>query len=64
MEKLDLYLNQSQYEKLCILAKERNMEVEEFANEQFYTLLLNLWLKHQAEEARRILDDPNTDWEE
>jgi hypothetical protein len=65
MEKLNLYLNDSQYEKLCILAKEENYETEEeYANEIFYTLLLTKWLKHQSKEAERILNDPTTGWEE
>lgn len=64
MEKLNLYLNDSQYEKLCILAEEENYEPEEYANEKFYTLLLTKWLKHQSEEAEKILNDPSVDWEE
>ena len=65
MEKLNLYLNDSQYEKLCILAKEENYETaEEYANEIFYTLLLTKWLKHQSIEAEKILNDPTTEWEE
>ena len=65
MEKLNLYLNDSQYEKLCILAKEENYETEEeYANEIFYTLLLTKWLKHQSIKAEKILNDPTTEWEE
>lgn len=64
MEKLNLYLNDSQYEKLCILADERGEEPEEYANERFYDLLLAQWLKRQNEEIEKILNDPNTDWEE
>lgn len=64
MEKLNLYLNDSQYEKLCVLAKEENYEPEEYANEKFYTLLLANWCKHINEEVDKILNDPNTDWEE
>lgn len=64
MEKLNLYLNDSQYEKLCILAEEEGYEAEEYANEKFYNLLLAKWLKHQSEEIDRIIADPNTDWEE
>lgn len=64
MEKLNLYLNDSQYEKLCILAEERGEEPEEYANESYYDLLLAQWLKRQSNEAERILNDPNTDWEE
>ena len=64
MEKLNLYLNDSQYEKLCVLAEEENYEPEEYANEIFYTLLLKKWCKHIYEEADKILNDPNTDWEE
>ena len=62
MKKLDLYLNESQYEKLCILAEEENCEPEEYANETFYTLLLTKWLKHQSEEIDKLLNDPNVDW--
>lgn len=64
MEKLNLYLNDSQYEKLCILAEENNCEPEEYSNESYYDLLLAQWLKRQSKEAERILNDPNTDWEE
>lgn len=62
MEKLNLYLNDSQYEKLCILAEEENYEPEEYANEKFYTLLLAKWLKHQSEEIDKLMNDPNVDW--
>ena len=62
MEKLNLYLNDSQYEKLCILAKEENYEPEEYANEKFYNLLLAKWLKHQSNEIDILLNDPNVDW--
>ena len=64
MEKLNLYLNDDQYEKLSILAEESNMEVEEYANEIFYDNILKKWLKRQSKEAERILNNPNTDWEE
>ena len=65
MEKLNLYLNDSQYEKLCILAKEENYETEEeYENEKFYTLLLKEWLKHQSEEVDKLLNDPNVNWED
>lgn len=64
MEKLNLYLNDSQYEKLCILAEERGEEPEEYANERFYTLLLSKWLKHTSDEIEEIFNNPNTDWEE
>ena len=65
MEKLNLYLNDSQYEKLLILSQEENYETEEeYANEIFYKLLLANWLKHQSREAEKILNNPNTDWEE
>lgn len=64
MEKLNLYLNNSQYEKLCILAEEFNCAPEEYANELFYNLLLMRWIKRQGEEADKILNNPNTDWEE
>lgn len=64
MEKLNLYLNDSQYEKLCILAEECGEEPEEYANERFYTLLLSKWLKHTSDEIEEIFNNPNTDWEE
>ena len=64
MEKLNLYLNDDQYEKLTILAEESSMEVEEYANEVFYDHILAKWLKRQSKEAEKILNDPNTDWEE
>ena len=64
MEKLNLYLNDDQYEKLTILAEENNKEVEEYANEIFYDHILAKWLKRQSKEAERILNNPNTDWEE
>lgn len=64
MEKLNLYLNDDQYEKLAILAEESNMEVEEYANEVFYDHILAKWLKRQSKEAERILNNPNTNWEE
>lgn len=64
MEKLNLYLNDSQYEKLCILAKEYGEEPEEYANERFYDLLLAKWLKHASAEIDDIFNNPNTDWEE
>lgn len=64
MEKLNLYLNDSQYEKLCILAEECGEEAEEYANERFYDLLLAKWLKHTSEEIDKILIDPNTNWED
>lgn len=64
MEKLNLYLNDDQYETLTILAEESNMEVEEYANEIFYDHLLAKWLKRQSQEAEKILKDPNTDREE
>ena len=65
MKKLNLYLNEDQYRKLCILAKEENYNTEEeYANEIFYTLLMLKWLRRQSKEAERILNDPNTDWEE
>lgn len=64
MEKLNLYLNDSQYEKLCILAEECGEEAEEYANERFYDLLLAKWLKHASEEIDKILIDPNTNWED
>ena len=64
MEKLNLYLNDSQYEKLCVLAEECGQEAEEYANEKFYTLLLKEWLKHASDEIDSILNNPNTDWEE
>ena len=62
MEKLSLYLNDSQYEKLCILAKEENYEPEEYANEKFYTFLLANWCKYQSKEFEKIKNDPNYDW--
>ena len=65
MEKLNLYLNDSQYEKLCILAKEENYETEEeYANERFYDLLLAKWLKHASNEIDDLFNNPNTDWED
>lgn len=64
IEKLNLYLNESQYEKLCILADEENYAPEEYANEKFYTLLLANWLKHQSKEIDKIMDDPNVNWDE
>ena len=64
MEELNLYLNDDQYEKLCILAEESNMEVEEYANEVFYDHILVKWLKRQRIEVEKIINDPNTDWEE
>ena len=65
MKKLNLYLNESQYEKLCILAEEEQYETpEEYANEKFYTLLLTKWLKHQSEEIDKIMADPTVNWEE
>ena len=64
MEKLNLYLNDDQYEKLTILAEESNMEAEEYANEVFYDHILAKWLKRQSVEVDKIFDNPNTDWEE
>lgn len=64
MEKLNLYLNDSQYEKLCILAEECGEEAEEYANERFYDLLLAKWLKYSSNEIDKILNDPNTNWED
>ena len=64
MEKINLYLNDSQYEKLCILAKERGEEPEEYANERFYDLLLAKWLKHQSKEIDKLFKGPNTNWED
>ena len=64
MEKLNLYLNDNQYRKLCILAEEYGEEPEEYANERFYDLLLAKWLKRQSKEIDKIINDPNTDWEE
>lgn len=64
MEKLNLYLNDDQYEKLTILAEESNMEAEEYANEVFYEHILAKWLKRQVDEIDKVFDNPNTDWEE
>ncbi len=64
MEKLNLYLNDNQYSKLCILAEEYGEEPEEYANERFYDLLLTKWLKRQSEEIDKIIKDPNTNWED
>jgi len=64
MEKINLYLNDSQYEKLCILAEKENYAPEEYANEKFYTLLLTKWLEHQSEEIDKLLNDPTVNWEE
>lgn len=64
MEKLNLYLNDSQYEKLCILAEEHGEEPEEYANERFYDILLAKWLKHVSDEIDDIFNNPNTDWED
>ena len=64
MEKINIYLNDSQYEKLCILAEKEGFEPEEYANEKFYSLLLMYWCKHQSEEFEKIKNDPNYDWED
>ena len=64
MKKLDLYLNDDQYEKLTILAEESNMEVEEYSNEAFYDYILAKWFKRQSEEIDKIFANPNTNWEE
>lgn len=64
MERLNLYLNDDQYDKLYILAEESNMEVEEYANEVFYDHILAKWLKRQIDEIDKVFDNPNTDWEE
>ena len=64
MKKLNLYLNDDQYEKLTTLAKESNMEFEEYANEVFYDHILAKWLKRQIEEVDKIINNPNTDWED
>ena len=47
MKKLNLYLNDDQYEKLIILAEESDMEAEEYANEVFYDHILAKWLKRR-----------------
>ena len=64
MKKLNLYLNDDQYEKLTILAEESNMEAEEYANEAFYDHILAKWLKRQVDEIEKVFDNPNTEWEE
>ena len=64
MKKLDLYLNDDQYEKLSIMANEKNMDVEEYTNEELYDLIVKNWLKLKSEKLAEILADPNTDWEE
>ncbi len=64
MKKLNLYLNDNQYDKLCILAEEYGEEPEEYANERFYDLLLAKWLGYKAEGIDKVLSDPDTDWEE
>ena len=64
IEKLNLYLNESQYEKLCILAEECGEEVEEYANERFYDLLLAKWLKYKSDGIEDLFNNPSVDWEE
>ena len=65
MYKLNIYLNDSQYSKLCIMAKEENYsEPEEYANETFYKLLLTKWLKYKSNELETMMNDPNIDWED
>ena len=64
MKKLNLYLNDDQYEKLTILAEESNMEAEEYANEEFYDHILAKWLKRQVDEIEKVFDNPNTEFEE
>ena len=63
MKKLDLYLNDDQYERLRILAAEKSMEAEEYANEEFYELLIHKWLLLKHDKLGEMLNDPNTDWE-
>ena len=64
MEKLNLYLNDSQYEKLCILAEEEDYAPEEYANEKFYDLLLAKWLKYKSDGIEELFNNPSVDWEE
>ena len=64
MKKLDLYLNDDQYEKLTIMANEKNMEVEEYANEELYDLIARNWLLFKRDKLAEMLADPNTDWKE
>ena len=64
MEKLNLYLNDDQYARLCILAKEVNAEPEEYANNEFYDLIILKWLKHKERELEKVLNDPGVDWED
>jgi len=64
MEKLNLYLNDDQYKKLSILANENNIEVEEYANEELYKLIVNNWFLLKRDKLGEMLADPNTDWEE
>lgn len=64
MKKLDLYLNDNQYERLSILAAEKSMEAEEYANEEFYNLLIQKWLLLKRDKLGEMLNDPNIDWDE
>ena len=64
MKNLDLYLNDNQYEILTILAAEKSMEAEEYANEEFYNLLIQKWLLLKRDKPGGMLNDPNIDWEE
>lgn len=64
MEKLDLYLNDNQYSKLCILAREANEEPEEYANNEFYKILFLRWLKYKEKDIEKALNDPDFDWED
>ncbi len=63
MKKLNLYLNDDQYEKLSILAESDDMEAEEYANEVFYDCILAKWLKRQSEEIDKVFNNPETNWE-
>lgn len=64
MKKLNLYLNEDQYERLSILAREKGEEVEEYANERFYDLLIQKWCERRAIDIERMFNDPETDWED
>lgn len=64
MYKLNLYLNDSQYEKLCILAEEAGEEPEEYINERAYLMLLIKWCKYKSIKLEELLNDPNIDWKD
>ena len=46
------------------MANEKNMEVEEYANEELYDLIARNWLLFKRDKLAEMLADPNTDWKE